>query len=299
MRSLPLLCVSLTLCACGAAPTPKAPAPAAAPAPEAVEPGPFAADATLRWRADGAALRVAGRWVLTPADGLMVPQGDTPPGALRFSSLRGREAMLADGVITLDGERLPVPSWFEGRPVAELSMTALFIDEDRIYVHQVDPEAGEATCRVRALAETEWRLPSGGCIEGGFLQVDALVRGPGPMVGVLSSGEGVGDSTVVYFDPRKGQGPVPGPTWASVGPVQMNLTAQGGTAWIVTAQPPGAATAGPTPHLYRWDLMDGKTEDLGAVPPGASPSPDGTLAWIENGAVCLRAPGAARRCFRP
>lgn len=288
--TLILSCAAL-LVGCGAKPAPKkALVKAAAPQVE-VPKGPFADDARLLWTPDGRHLLVKDEWKLEPDAGQFVPVASRlPAGATLIASFRGQIAAVTPEKITVvGGGDIFVPSWLEGATPERV--TVAWIDEDRLYVHQ---QAGEAeACRLRDLAANRWLPPSGGCLapEGALAE---LIRGPGAIVGVRTADR----IAVRFYDPRRARMALQAPDLDAA--ARVAFVPHGGTAWVVSACRPGAKPcAAGEPRRYEVDLLEGTVTDRGPAPAGAAPGPNGGMAWIQNGSVCLGTSPTPARCMKP
>lgn len=298
MRAL-LFTTTIALAACGPQPEPQVLPPSGASSTPKIT-GPFEADTALRWLADGRLL-VGRAQELHPKDPTIRPTDvQRPPGEVAFNA----EAVglsVQGATLTLGAKAVTIPVWISGAERADVLNTAFWLDGGRVYVHQAQRNADGVECRLYDRAAETWTLPTADCVEGDFHLVSGFIRGPGPLVGIVSAGEGRTSVSLTQFDPRRGQSAFDKvPTLKGVPASKITFGAGGGTAWVVSPcliSAGACAKQGPS-RLYAIDLFDGTTTDEGEVPDGAVPGPDGRLAWIGHGAVCVGRPGKAR-CHTP
>lgn len=279
--------------ACAGRPTPPPPPPPAPPAPPPV----FTPGAAIQWTPDARAVIVDDRFVHTvdagawrPLDAGRAPVIAAPGGALARLE-PGRAILLAD-----PPRPLPFGRFVDG---AEAHTAGFWLDEARIYLHQTDPTAGAAACRVLDTATGALSAPPGGCIEPSMVHAWRFDRGPGDLVAVHSAGEGHPAVDILRYTAEGGPRPAPGPDidLYPSGPLTVAFTADAKAALLLTPcalgttdRPCAADAAEDAPWgVYRWTFADGRlSPKLFNIPPGAALAPTGrSVAWIADGRLCV------------
>lgn len=290
MRSLLLIACLAVLAlvpACGAPPARPAPAP----------PAPAAAPSVLIFSPSGDRVIADGRWIV-PTDG-GAPHRITPGEGQPIFAADGRIARLAPGLLTVDGRRVPLPA-IQHPPVADTELRGLWLDLDRLYLHEWHPVKDRAACRIFD-RRTAGLLAPAHCLA--VRRPITLQAGPGRLLAVEEAGVAGPVLSLLRYTPGAGTRVLRRFDLRPDGAVRLAFAPDGGTVRMVSRcdlTRPRACT-GPArlaaPHLFTYDVLDDRIARGLAVPAGAAPGPQQRLAWPTAGGVCVaRHPGARGAC---
>lgn len=284
----PLLPLVLCAWACGPARPPAAPPP---PAAAPITPS------HLAFSPSGDRLIVDARWIVPAEDGalLEVAAGEGRP----VFAADGRIAWLAAGALRIDGQRIALPA-MQHPPVADQELVGLWLDLDRLYLHEWHPLKQTAACRIFDRRTAGLRAPAQ-CLDVQHPQ--RLEAGPGDLLAIVEDQPAGPVLRVVRYSPDEGTGALLRFDLRPDGAVAVAFAPDGGRVRLVSAcdltRP--RPCAGPSrlgePWLFEYDVLAGRLERHLAVRPGAVPGPNARLAWPIPGGVCLAAhPQATGRC---
>jgi hypothetical protein len=208
----------------------------------------------------------------------------------------GRVALLAPGMLIIDGTRIALPT-IQSPPVPNIEVTGFWLDLHRLYVHEWHPIKQASACRLfdrrtgglRALQQ---------CVTAG--RPTRLQGGPGNLVAVHEAGSAGPTLAVRRFAPDGADDGVLRYDLRPDGAVALAFDADGGGVHMVSdcdlsrALPCVGPARLPAPMHVRYDVLERRVRVLKAAPLGAVPGPGGRLAWPIAGGICLDATPTAR-----
>ena len=250
----------------------------------------------------------SGERQLSPPPGVLSPSGE------RWARLSGK-SVLWGGVDGKGGHgMIPLERWIDGDP-DELPLTlGAWIDEEHLYLHQLDAQLVYAAqtedvraeaCRVVNVVTEETTEPKA-CVEGSFLELHGLQFSDGVVI-LQSHGEGHPGLDVVRWTPETGQGErvIPELDLYPFGPVVPHFTAAGVallTPCHLGDERPCQADDGEDRTEEPWRhyvVKDGVFVLLReGLPADAQPHPQDAsrYLWAEGDRVCEGDPAGKRRC---
>lgn len=245
---------------------------------------------------------------------LSPPPGVLSPSGARWARLSGKSVLWGPVDGQGDHGMIPLERWIDGDP-DELPLTlGAWMDEEQLYLHQLDAqlvyaaqteEVRAETCRVVNVV-TEAITEPKACVEGGFLEIHGLQFRDGVVI-VESHGEGHPGLDVVRWSPESGQGErvIPELDLYPFGPVVPHFTAVGVallTPCHLGDDRPCQADDGEdrTEEPWRHYLVKDGAFVLvrEGLPADAQPHPQDAdrYLWAEADRVCDGDPAGKRRC---
>lgn len=281
------LLIFACLAACGAPPAPR-------PAPP---PTPVARPTALVFSPSGDRVIVDERWIVH-TDRPQIERIAAGEGQPIFAA-DGRIAWLAPGALTIGGTRTPLPV-MQQPPVADLELRGLWLDLDRLYLHEWHPVKGTAACRIFDRRSAGLTRPAQ-CLsiarpirlQAGPADLLAVVEvaAAGPILRLARYTPSGGTTELIRFDLRPD------------GRIALAFDPDGGRVRLTSdcdltrPNPCAAPHRLNRPWLFEYDLLEAALIRADALPPGAAPGPGTQVAWPILGGVCTAPhPRASGRC---
>lgn len=271
----------------------------APPAPTDITPPAPATPRMLRFDPQGTHLLVDETWRVTVATGQVEPLASHPEARLLFAA-DGRIAQLAPNRLWIDDQRIALPA-IQSPPVADRTVHGVWLDLDRLYVHEWHPVKRSGACRIYDRRTAGLTRPARCITTARPLQIQA---GPGDLTFLIEVGPAGPIAALMRFDALTPPERIwqidlrpDGQVEAAFDPSGAALYAASRCA-LTQTRPCVDPLRTPRPAGFRYDLLDAVWQPLESWPIGAVPGPQGQFAWPIAGGFCIHDPGLATAVCR-